>query len=609
VAAAINSQLILTFVILAVAVTLFLSDRLRPDLVALLTALALGVTGILTPQEAFSGFSRSAVIAILAIFILAEGLQRTGITEQVGDLLLRVAGSQERRLVAVVMGAGAFLSLFMNNIAAASVLLPAVSGAAHRARVNPSRLLMPLAFATILGGMATLLTTTNIVVSTLLRDQGFAGYGLFDFAPLGLPIVAVGVAYMAVWGRRLLPAQPPAERLLAAGPADDDLVEVYHLGERLFRARIPAGSRLIGKPLAQSTLREDWGLTVVAIERNGHARLSPAPDAVFHQDDIVLFEGNLEDFRRRDVEPYLEILPARDWREQDLESGSIVIAEAVLSPRSRLIGQTVRGAHFREKFGMAVLAIWRAGRQRRTGLADLPLEFGDALLLQGPRERLRVLRDEPDLIVLTNGKEKANVVPDKARLAVLIFGVTLLLVAIKPPAVGEMMLAGALGLILVGVLSMDQAYQAVDWKTVFLVAGMLPMGLAMTKTGAAALLAHGLVSLVGPAGPLALLAGLFILAVLLTQAINGAAVAAVVAPIAIEAAQRMGADPRALAMGVALATSMAFLTPLGHPVNVLVMSPGGYRFHDYLRVGSLLTLLLFGAVMLLLPVFWPLTPG
>jgi di/tricarboxylate transporter len=607
-ATTIDTRLIITFTILIAAVGLFLSDRLRADLVALLVVFSLGVTGILTPQEAFSGFSRSAVITIMAIFILAEGLQRTGMTQQIGNLLLRVAGNQERRLVVIVMLAGAFLSLFMNNIAAASVLLPAVSGAARKTDVPPSRLLIPLAFATILGGMATLLTTTNIVVSSLLRDQGLNGYSLLDFAPLGLPIVATGVAYMALWGRHRLPARTPTERLQAIRPTEGDLVDVYHLGERLFHARVPAGSYLIGKPLQRSTFREMYALNVVAIERNGHTILSPSPDVIIRQDDILVVEGRLEDFRRRDVEPYLEILPPREWHEPDLESPTIAIVEAMLAPRSRLIGQTLRDTHFRDKYGMTVLAIWRTGRPMRTGLTDTPLQFGDALLLQGPRERLGVLYAEPDLILLTNGEEKAISTPNRGRLSLLIVGVTLLSAAFNPTVIAEIMLGGALAMILTSLLTMDQAYQAIEWKSVFLIAGMLPMGIALTKTGAASLLADGLVTFLGTAGPLVLLAGLFILTTLLTQSMNGTAVATVVAPITIQAANQIGADPRALAMGVALATSMAFLTPLGHPVNILVMSPGSYRFRDYFNVGWPLTLLLFAVVILLLPIYWPLVP-
>jgi di/tricarboxylate transporter len=510
------------------------------------------------------------------------------------------------------MLAGAFLSLFMNNIAAMAVLLPAVSGAARKAGVNPSRLLIPLAFSTLLGGMATLLTTSNIVVSSLLKDQGLAGFGLLDFAPVGLPLVAAGIAFMALWGRHLLPARSPAERLQAIQRAEgeEDLVQTYRLSERLFRARIPAGSYLIGKPLARSTFREIYNLNVVAIEREGRTILCPTPDAILQEGDTVLLEGRLEDFKRKDVEPYLEILPPKEWHERDLEAPAIAVVEAVLAPRSRLIGQTLRQAHFREKYGMTVLGIWRGDRPIRTGLSDLPLQFGDALLLQGPRDRLRVLQAEPDLIISGEGLEEAEgvplPVPGRSWLALGIMILTLLGAALSRPAVGEIMLGGALAMILVGALTMDQAYRAIDWKTVFLVAGVLPLGLALVKTGAASALASGLSSILGPAGPLALLAGLVSLTFLLSQAINGAAVAAVIAPVAIQAAQQCGANPRALAMGVALATSMAFLTPLGHPVNMLVMGLGGYRVRDYTKVGLPLALLLLGLMLLFLPLFWPL---
>ncbi|HEY7546384.1 MAG TPA: SLC13 family permease, partial [Blastocatellia bacterium] len=260
----------------------------------------------------------------------------------------------------------------------------------------------------------------------------------------------------------------------------------------------------------------------------------------------------------------------------------------------------------REKYGMNVLAIWRAGEQIYEGLADLPLQFGDAMLLQGQRERVEVLRDEPDIIVLAYEEEQSRPVPGKGHLAMAIMCLTLIIAAIKPQIVSEIMLGGALAMMVAGMLTMDEAYQAIDWKSVFIVACMLPMGLAMTKTGASALLANGMISMLGPTGPLVLLAGLFILTVLMTQAINGAAVAAVVAPVAIRAAQQIGANPRAFAMGVALATSMAFLTPLGHPVSVLVMGPAGYSFRDYFKAGFPLTLIILVVVMTLLPLFWPL---
>jgi di/tricarboxylate transporter len=598
-------HLTITFVILGGAVALFLSDKVRPDLVALLVAVALGTTGVLTSEETFSGFSRSAVITLLAIFMLAAGLERTGVTRQVGNLLVRVAGQGEVRQIVVVMLAGAFLSLFMNNIAAAAVLLPAVSGASHRAGVNPSRLLMPLAFATILGGMATLLTTTNIVVSSLLRDQGLPGYGLLDFAPLGLPLVAAGIAYMAFWGRRQLPDRSPAQVLADIHRREADLAEIYHLGERLIRAGVPAGSPLAGKTLADTRFRETYGFSVLAIEREGRVVQAPPPSSVILAEDILLLSGKPENLAREDG---LELLPARSWRERDLESRSVAVVEAVLSPRSALIGQTLREALFRERYGMSVIALWRAGRPVRTGLTDLPLELGDGLLLQGERSRLPVLRAEADLIVLAEPAREAPPATGKGRLALAIMAITLVLAASGRFAVGEVMLGGALTMVIARILTMDQAYRAVDFKSVVLVAGMLPLGTAMVKTGAAALLTDKLLHLLGSGGPRLLLAGLVGLAILLTQAMNGAAVATVIAPIAIQTAQRTGADPRAMVMGVALATSIAFLTPLGHPVNILVMGPGGYRFRDYFKVGLPLTLLLFALIAVLLPLVWHLTP-
>ncbi len=600
-----DGNLVATLAVVVVAMLLLLSDRLRPDLVALAVVVALGGLGVLSPRTALSGFSSPAVITILAIFIMAEGLNRTGVTHLVGRLLMRLGGRSEGRLVVAVMLSGAFLSLFMNNIAAAAVLLPAVTGAARKAGVKASRVLMPLAFATMLGGMATLLTTMNIVVSNVLQEHGFPGYSLTDFAMVGFPVVAVGVVYMAVWGRRRLPERAAVEQLGEFQRREKDLLDVYQLGERLFRARVPKGSYLIGKRIAESTFREEFGLTVVAVERRGKLLTSPLPDTVLGEDDVILLEGDVEDFKRRDREPHLEILPGRPWKERDLESKDTVIAEAMLAPRSSLIGRTLREAHFRYKYGMTVLALWRAGESIREGIPDVTLQFGDALLLQGPRQRLRVLDAEPDVILLSTEKEAAPV-PRRGKVALAILVGTLALAVFSPMALGQVMLGGALLMVLSGVLSMDHAYRAVDWRSVFLVAGMLPLSLAMAQSGAAGLLADGIAASVGRAGPIALMAGMFALTALMTQALTGPAVAAVMAPIAIETALHTGLSVQALGMTVALATSMAFLSPLGHAVNVLVMGAGGYRFRDYAYVGWPLAVLVFGLIMLLLPRVWPL---
>lgn len=602
-----DAHLIGTFAILIIAFVLFLTEKLPADLVALLVVVALGVSGILTPEETFSGFSRSAVITIMAIYILAEALQRTGVTEQVGNILLKVGGKSELRLVVAVMIAGAFLSLFMNNIAAAAVLLPAASGAAKKADVNTSRLLMPLAFGTILGGMATLLTTSNIVVNSILHDNNIEGFSLYDFAPVGIPLVIAGILYIAFIGRKQLPGESPLERTLAPNKEEqDDLIAAYHLGENLFRARVPENSFLIGKPLSESTLREDFGVSVVAIERKNKKLFALSPETEIEDGDTLVLEGDEDDFRGRDVEPYMEFLPASQWRDSDLESRAVEVVEAMLAPRSRLIGETLRSAHFREKYGMSALAIWRGDEEIITNLADIPLVFGDALLLQGTRDKLVVLADDADIILLMSKEETAITVPNKGRASLMIFVATLVLAVILPDVTGAVMLGGALAMMLTGILTTQQAYSSIGWRSVFLVAGMLPMGIALSKTNAAALIANGVVGTLGSFGALGLLAGLFIVTALMVQAVNGAVVAAVIAPVAVNVAQQANINPRSLVMGVALATSMAFITPLGHPVNVLVMSPGGYNFRDYVRIGAPLTVILFIVVMIFLPIFWRL---
>lgn len=584
-------ELLTTLGVLVMAMAVFLSERVRPDLVALATVAALAGAGVLTAPEAFSGFSSPAVMTLIAVFILAEGLNRTGVANQVGRLLLRWGGRREGRLVALVMAAAAGLSLFMNNIASAAVLLPAVSGAARRAQVSASRVLMPLAFATILGGMATLLTTMNIVVSSVLLEQGYPGYGLLDFLPVGGPMLAAGIAYMVVWGRHRLPARSGKEELVRAARQEADLLDVYRMGEYFFRARIPDGSFLAGRELAESTFREEFGLNVVAVEKPGGRLVLPEPETVFEAGDVVILEGSEEEFRRRDREPYLEILPRRRLRAGDLETASTVIVEAMLAPRSGLIGRSLREVHFRRKYGMTALAIWRAGQPIRDGVANEPLAFGDALLLQGSRSRLEVLEAEPGLILLTVDREPPPV-RGLGRVALVILLATLAAVVLTPLPVAQVMLTGAVVMALAGAVTMDQAYRAVDWKGIFLVAGMLPLALAMTKSGAAELVSTGLLTAFGRLSPIAITAALFLVSALLTQAISGAAVAAMMAPVAVAAGVGSGVSPQALGMAVALGASMAFLTPLGHPVNTLVMGAGDYRFRDYRRVGWPLFLIL-----------------
>ncbi len=567
--------------------------------------LALGLSGILTPQEAFSGFSRSAVIIMMSAFILADGLRRSGATERLGAFIVRIFGAGPRRLTFGVMTAAAILSLFMNNIAAASLLFPLISGVARRSKISSSRLLMPLAFGTILGGMATLLTTMNIVVSGILRDMNLPGFGLLDFAPIGLPLAFAGILFMTLWGRKLLPEQSPAERIEEGEEQSGEvLLDTYQLGDRFLRAAVLKKQALDGRTLIESGLREKYHLNVIAIQR-GKNMLPPDPQAKLKGGDVLLILARPEDSVPEALSQVLDILPAGEWQQDYLASPNLLLIETALAPRSQLAGKSLRDLQFQQKFGARVLAIWRRGRSIRTRLAELPLEFGDGLLLQGSATSLDLLRTEPGLILLAESAPPVRMTL-RGRLTVLLMVATLGLAVVFPSLIAEIMFAGALAMVLIGILNMDQVYRAIDWRSLFMVAGMLPVGVALDKTGAAALLAQWIISALGGAGHLVLLGALVLLTVLLTLVINGAAAVTVVAPIAINAALKLGLEPRSVAMAIAIASSMAFMSPLGHSVNVMVMGAGGYTFRDYARVGIPLTIILVILLLLVLPLVMPL---
>ena len=595
--------------VLAIATALFITERLRADLVALLVLVALSASGILTPLEALSGFSSSAVITILGIFILTEALERTGVMQTLGLALVRLGGVDEGKMMLALMLGGACLSLFMNNIAAGTVLLPAAVGLARERKISPSHLLMPLAFGTLLGGMATLLTTTNILASATLRDHNLPSFDLLSFAPIGIPAVLVGTVYMFFIGRRLLPHRAPAdwERMLQAGRGQ--LADIYGLHERWFQARVGRSSPLAGMTLAEAGLGAGLGVNVIAILYDGKSRLAPPPPTKLNAGDTLYLEARqeqLDSLRERGLDVLNpnggegESAAPLDTHLQNAESG---LFEVILSPRSSVVGKTLREMHFREKYGLNVIAIWREGRPRRVGVGEMALQVGDALLVLGPWRRAQLLQSEPDFIVLTTTGDE-NVRRSQSKWVVSIMVGVLGLSAIGLLPVAQAMLAGALAVVLIGALTMDEAYQAVEWRVIFLIAGMLPAGVAMTKTGAAFWIADGIVNAIGGLGPLVVLLGLMFITMLLTQVMTGQATITILAPIALTTAHVLGGNAFTFVLGVALASSMAFLTPLGHPVNILVMGPGGYKFNDFWRVGLLLVLLLFVVFGVLLPLIY-----
>ncbi len=602
---AMNLEIAVVLTVLILTIALFLANKFGPDVVSLLALLALLLTGTLEVTEALAGFGNPAVITIASICLVTAGLTNTGVAAWIGRHLLGIAGDSERRLVAVTMTAAATLSLVMNNIASASVLLPGLTSISRQSRVRASKLLIPLSFGTLLGGMATLFTTTNILINDALHQRGLASFTLWDFFRIGSLVTVAGIAFMVLIGRKLLPDHP-GEQMTPWRRVPADLAKLYQLPEALFEARILAGSPLDGKTVAQSQLGQNYNLGIVGILRGGRIKLSPPRDEMLRAGDRLLIEG--EDQRLKQSQESLGLVCGSGGEAPVVElfDRNIGIVEAVVSPYAQVVGSSLRQIRFREKFGLTVLALRREGTPVQQGLPDLPLRFGDALLIQGPRDRIRLLRAEIDFILLDDLEFPGEAArPDKAHWAILAMMLMLLLAGLGVVRIATASLLAAVIMVVSGALRMEEGYRAIEWRAVVMIGGMLSMGTALEKSGAAALISHNLLHALSPFGHLAVLSGCFLISMLLAQAISGATTAVLLAPIALSAAGQLGVSPYPLLMAVVLGTSSAFLTPVSHPANVLVMAPGGYKFVDYARVGSYLAVVVFVLIVVLVPVFWP----
>lgn len=776
-------EIVIVLGILAISVLLFITEWVRIDVVALLVLSGLAVTGVVTPADALSGFSSPAVVTVWAVLILSGALARTGVASLIGRRLMRLAGDSDLRLMVIIMLTVGILSGFMNTIGVVSLFLPVVLDISRKKKQPPSKLLIPLAFAALLGGLNTLIgTPPNILIAEALKNAGLRPFSMFEFAPVGIAVLIAGTIYMALIGRYLLPSRDTTRELGSAN--GKDLKSVYELHQRMVMLYLPEGSILHGKTLAESRLGSALGLHVVAVIRNEQTHLSPESAFALQSGDRLLVEGRLEqltemqsknnlivdnegftvehlvstdielteakikpdsplvgqtlrqvgirlkyniivlaimregtsyrtnlegmplladdklliqmrrghldelqgtdiglefsepaslpDYKLDDrlvvvrvpsdsylvgkslmesrlgdayglsvlgiirrgktllmVSPdeqlqaedtllvkgkqndlmmieglqslQLELEPLPDLGE--IESEEIGLVETILSPHSTLAGKTLRELNFRFKYGLSVLAVWSEGRAYRSNLRDRHLRFGDALLLYGSRARLRMLGQEPDFLVLT---EDAQVPPLKEKTLV---AVLIMLLVLIPAVFGWLPIAitaivGVALMILTGCLTMEEGYRSIEWKAIFLIAGMLPLGIAMDQTGAAQLLANGMIALIGGFGPVAVMAGFFILAALASQFMPNPAVAVLLAPIALSTAADLGISPYPLMMTVAVSASAAFLSPVGHSANILVMGPGGYRFSDYFKVGLPLTILTMIIVLLIVPIIW-----
>ncbi|WP_420643740.1 SLC13 family permease [Candidatus Leptofilum sp.] len=786
--------IIAVLLILGLAIFLFVTDKLRVDLVAMLVLLALAITGLITPVEALSGFSSPAVVTAGAVFVLSGGLARTGVAEIVGRQVLRLSGKSEFRLTAVIMLTAGVMSAFMNNVGVAALLLPVVLIICRQINMPPSKLLIPLSFGCLLGGLMTLIgTAPNILANEIVQDFGLAGLQFFDFLPVGAVVMLAGVGYMVFLGRHLLPnrsavmalseqnedaidptllfsleerlalVELPADSLLAGKTlaqsrlgrtlgltvlglqrddqkqmsiqpdtvlqgndqllalgrverlealgrrpfllpvADDPTVQQlistevglaewtippnsplvgqtlaqtglrreyglhvisidrqgawqrtnlstisllagdrlvmqgrhevitavqsqppfkgsfhiidqseakvgdFGLSESILLVRIPEASPLVGQSLTQSHLSQLFGLEALSLIRNGETNLLPDPDSPLMANDLLLVEGDPAELEIMRGLQGLRIRRQLQMAQVELESEAVGLVEAVLSPHTTLVNKSLRDLHFREKYGVTVLAIWRNGRAYRSSLANMPLQFGDAFLLYGPRAKISLLGSEPDFLLL---QDEVPTAPrrHKAGLAAAIMTAVILTALIGWLPIALAALAGAAMMVLTGCLNMEEAYRYIEWRAIFLIACMLTMGIAMETSGAAQLLAEGMLSLVGEFGDIAILAGFFLMTSLAAQVMPSAVVMVLMAPIALNLAAEVNISPYALIMLIAVAASTSFMSPVGHPVNVLMMGPGGYRFTDYTKVGVPLVIVALLITLLVLPLVWPLRP-
>jgi len=583
-----NLQILFLLLLIAGLGYLLITERLRPDVGALALLVILGLTGLVSLEEMFSGFSRSAVITILSIFIITNTLEKTGATSLLARQLNRLAGNQESRAVIVIMVCTAILSLVMNTIAAAAVLLPAIIGLSRQNKLPPSKLLIPLSYAALLGGMATIYTTANILVSTSLAEQGIEPFGVFDFLPLGLPMAVVGILWMGLWGRKLLPSHGlgGGDTQNRAGP---HLSETYRLSDNISAVYVLPVSKFADRSLEEGAWGRQHGLNIIGISRGGHMILAPTLSEKVISGDIIIFTGKLTDEAADQLG--LVFTEDPDWKGEFI-SGQVSLVEAILAPRATIAGKTLREIHFREKYDVSTLAIWREDSIIKDNLADVNLKFGDTLLIQGSPSRTELIRREPDFIILD--EEIAPITtPWKITLSIGLTFAAILLPALNILPIAESAFSAAILMVITNCISIDEAYASIEWKTIFLIAAMLPLGTALINTGTAEFLGNIIMRVLSPFGTLAVLGGFFLLATFFTQIITGQATAVILASIAIAASKQIGIDPHSTAMSVALGCSMAFITPFGHATNLLVMAPGGYTVKNYTRVGLPLTAVLF----------------
>jgi di/tricarboxylate transporter len=593
------SPILITLLLLVAAIILFATEKLPVDIVGILLVIALVLTQVLTVSEGVAGFGNDVIITIGGLFILVGGLVKTGVVDLIGRRMHRFSGGNEFILTAIIMIAAALSASVLKNTTTTAMFLPVVIGLAAKARIAPSKLLMPLAFGAILGGSCTLIgTSTNLAVSGAIVRYGQEPFSMFELTSVGVVTFAVGLVYMMLIGRLMLPSRG----------GEDSFADQYQIRAYVSELLVLPDSSLVGKTLGEAKLNSDLDLHILGIVRSGETIASPDPTERIQRRDSLLVEGTIEDILRVKEAIGLEIKPDFMLHDAMLESGSVELFEVMVMRDSRLVGQTLKSIRFRQTYDLTVLAVNRHGETFINKLSSVTLKFGDVLLVQGNRAEVEPLVVEGELLLLEDVSAN-SVRVDKRRWALAAFALFLTLSLSKvmfgldiPLAI--CVLIGVLLLLATRTIRYAEMYSLIDFRLLVMIACMMSFGVAMEKTGTDVFLAGYVQDHFAQYGPTAVLAGFFVLTVLLTQPMSNQAAALVVLPVAVKAAVALGLNPRTFIVGITYAASFSFITPL-EPACVLVYTPGRYRFTDFVKIGTFLTIIVFVVSIFLVPIMWP----
>lgn len=589
-----NYEMIFVFAVLALAVFLFVTEKLPVDLVALVVLGLLLVSGIITPIEGLSGFSNTATITVASMFILSAGLFKTGAVDFLGAFVNRIFKRNFWMAMLIVMCLVGALSAFINNTPVIAIFLPILLGAAREIKVSASKILMPISFASMFGGVCTLIgTSTNILVSSIAEKQGLPPFSMFEFAPLGLIMFAVGTTYMLLVGIKLIPERR----------GEGDLTETFSLNEYLTEIVLLPKAASVGCEIKNAPIVHDLDIAILEIRREEETIHQPTGDVILEADDVLLVRCDLEKIRALQEREGVSFKPQAKWGDESLTSEEYHLLEAVIDPNSSLIGSTLKKSNFRENYGATVLAIRHRGRLLREKLSDTVLSAGDLLLIEIHRERLNSFKRNNDFII-TSEKQMVEFRRNKVLIAATIVTGVILAASFNFAPIVVAAVVGAILLILLGCITLEEAYEAIEWKIVFLLAGVLSLGIALEKTGAARIISTQLVDSVGTFGLVALVSAFYLLTSVLTETMSNNATAALLAPIAIATAATLGVNPQPFLVAVTFAASASFMTPVGYQTNTMIYGPGQYKFIDFVKVGTPLNIIFWILATFLIPIFW-----